>query len=302
MKRIALLIIAALLLMLCGCAQNAAPADSIDPSDNAEITPTDTVVESPDPVLQTEIADGTNENRFECVHHVGDYGYEQNLIWCERKIENVTIIPIESEDAYTWYTDCTVVFAFDELLPSEAIKLDMMVPEGFPSHAISYYADGVRYVYSIGYNGRDGGISFSEIELVEKPKTAESETAETQFNAYIYAIEGVDGEIKLVPEETAVESNSAWHVWAALKECNSDYIPKTAYLNSFTVDGAEGTLDLSAGIYSANLGSMFEAKMLEAITSTYIKTYGIEKLYITVDGDTYASGHFEIDDAFELSE
>lgn len=297
MKRKALLIIAALLLMLCGCAQNTDPADSIDPSDNAEITATDTVVETAAPVLQTEIADGTNEDRFECVHHVGDYGYEQNLIWCERAIENVTIIPIESEDAYTWYTDCTVVCAFDELLPSEAIKLDMMVPEGFPSHAISYYADGVRYAYSIGYNGRDGGISFSEIELVEKSKTAE-----TLFNAYIYAIEGVDGEIKLVPEETAVESNSAWHVWAALKERNSDYIPKTAYLNSFTVDGTDGTLDLSAGIYSANLGSMFEAKMLEAIASTYMKTYGIEKLYITVDGDIYASGHFEIDDAFELSE
>ncbi len=305
-NRVLLVIIAVLLLIFCGCTQKitdgtASQGGQITFGEETSQTPTgedDRQEETALPVLHTAIADGTNENRFESVHHVGDYGYEQNLIWCERIIENVTVIPIESADADTWYTDGTVVCAFDKLLPGEAIKLDIMVPEGFPSHAISYYADGVRYVCAIGYNGRDGGISFVEIDVIEKPET--DTHPEEGFTAVIHSIRDENGGVHVTVEEVTIESSSAWHVWAALKEKNSDVIPRTAYLNSFSTEGNTGRLDLAEGIYNANLGSMFEAYMLDAIADTYLKTYNLEKLYLTVDGELYESGHIVIDEPFEL--
>lgn len=304
-KNVLYIILAAVLVILCACTEKTPSADTAEPSvdtGNSVTTENNATDELKEPVLRTAIADGTNESRFDSVKHIGDYGYEQNLIWCERTIQNVTIIPIESEDALTWYTDGTVVCAYDELLPTEALKLDMMIPEGFPSHAISYYADGVRYVYAIGYNGRDGGISFIEIDVAKKPETEESTETVTQFDAVIYVVEATDSGAQLTAKNVTVESSSAWHVWASLKEHNSDIIPRTAYLNGFSVDGLVGTLDLGEGIYGANLGAEFEAEMINAIAKTYLRSYALEKLYITVDGEIYSGGHFEIEEAFTLSE
>ncbi len=311
MKRKAMICIVALMIVFCGCAGEPMPindgANQVDEvvtatdSDVISVTDseiTDNVeneVTQAAPVLQTAIADENNVNNFETVHHVGDYGYEQNLIWCERKIENVEIIPIETVDAETWYVNDAAVFSAGELLPGSAILLDLLVPEGYPSHGISYCADGVQYVYSIGYNGRDGGLSFVEIELTDKPK-AES------FSATVYSIEDTEGTLKLNGKETTVESSSAWHVWAQVKEQNSSYIPKTAYLNSFTVAGTQGRLDLGDGIYSANLGSEYGTKMLEAIANTYIVSYNLDSLYITVNGEAYSDGHIVLDEALALSE
>lgn len=311
MKRKVMICIVALMIVFCGCAGEPMPIDdNANPVDEAVIATDSDVISVTDdeitdvgesestqaaPVLQTAIADENNVKNFEVVHHVGSYGYEQNLIWCERKIENVEVLPIEAVDVDTWYVNGTAVFTADELLPGNAILLDLLVPEGYPSHGISYYADGVQYVYSIGYNGRDGGISFVEIELTDKPKVE-------SFSATVYSIEENDGILKLNAKKTEVESSSAWHVWAQVKEQNSSYIPKTAYLNSFTVDGAQGRLDLDEGIYSANLGSEYGVKMIEAIANTYIVSYSLDSLYITVNGEVYSDGHVILDEALALSE
>lgn len=307
MKRSTLLILLiAALIALCACKTEAPQLNTGgDPADKPSqtVTSTDADTGSEDieasPMLQTEIADGTNENRFECIHHWGDYGYEMNLIWCEKTIYNVALILIESEDALTWTTDGTAVYELEEMLPTAAIKLDMLVPEGFSTHAIVYTVDGNTYRYAIGYNGRDGGISFSEIDVVLKEKQEETAAG---FIASIFTVnETENGELYQKKESCEVESESAWHVWAELKRRNT-LIPTGAYLNSFKKESGAGYLDIGEGIYAANVGGAYEAEMLKSIANTFIDTYGIEKLYITVDGNTYESGHLVIDEPFTFSE
>ncbi len=42
-----------------------------------------------------------------------------------------------------------------------------------------------------------------------------------------------------------------------------------------------------------NAGAYYESMILQSITNTLGMYYGIEKIYITVDGNPYESGHIQ---------
>ena len=51
-----------------------------------------------------------------------------------------------------------------------------------------------------------------------------------------------------------------------------------------------------------NAGSGFEYEILRSITNTLGDYYGVDKVYISIEGRPYASGHYEIgeDEFFEV--
>jgi len=64
--------------------------------------------------------------------------------------------------------------------------------------------------------------------------------------------------------------------------------------NSVTLTGGAVYIDFTSGIYSAGLGSSSEISLLNSIYNAYTQNIqGVEKLYISVDGEDYSSGHVE---------
>ena len=120
----------------------------------------------PAPAPNTRIfTDGSDFDDFDMVHTVGDYGYEMNFVWFDTDVQNVYLVEaVFSEDGESFIGGTTIA-AYPELKKGEAILLDIMVPEGIPNTAISADIDGSTYTWLIGYNGRDGGISFMETDL-----------------------------------------------------------------------------------------------------------------------------------------
>lgn len=74
-------------------------------------------------------------------------------------------------------------------------------------------------------------------------------------------------------------------------------IAKDVKINKITSNQAKGiaTIDFSANLVTEmNLGASFEAAVLRCITNSVGHAYDFRKVIITVDGQPYASGHFDM--------
>lgn len=279
--------------------------NTTEPATTQEPVPTQESIPTQKPashLLQTAIYLESSYEDFDTIHCWGDYGYEQNLVWCALPIRNLQLLAIDSEDAQNWVTDGITLYHLDTLNPGEAVNLNIMVPEGMSNRALAYECEGKSYTYGIGYNGRDGGISLFPIDLAIRStpeETAPPTENHEAFPAVIYTVTDKDGGAKLLRTEAAAQSNSAWHVWKLLKEHNT-LIPGGAYLNSFEIDGDTGYLDLAEGIYAANVGSEYELFLIISIANTFIETYDLDDLYLSVNGEIYSGGHVEFEDPFTL--
>ncbi len=303
-KLILILLITALTAYLCACnpgdKDTSQDQPASDLSDSSHLTDGEVSDDEVNLALKTAITSEADLSQFEYIYHWGDYGYEQNLIWCTKPITDVSVISVFSENAITWYSDQTPLYSLETLSPGEAINLDMMIPEGMPNRAFCFSADGTRYTYALVYNGRDGGISLVEIGIDGDLTQSQSQYAPDGFTACIYVVEETaNANVVLEKNNYTLESSSAWHVWSKLKQLNS-IIPANAYLNSFDIDGDTGYLDMAEGIYAANVGSEYESKMIQAISNTFLETYNLSEIYLTVNGSAYESGHITIDGPLSL--
>lgn len=119
----------------------------------------------PVPAPQTKVYTGEGDlKKFDTVYIVGDYGYEMNLVWFDCDVRNAFLAEVEYTEEGE-FIGTTTLDAFTELKKGDAILLDIMIPEGIPNTALVADIDGRTCTWLIGYNGRDGGISFVEEEL-----------------------------------------------------------------------------------------------------------------------------------------
>ena len=142
------------LLFSCTSEGNAAIDTTAEVSETSDNTPFE---------LKTAHNGILSDSDFEKVYTWGDYGYERNYVWSNKTIYNVSLLYIVSDGELEWDLSREAEYTLDVLLPGQAVCRDIMVPEGFPSHAFCYEYEGEKHVMAIGYNGRDGGISFFEI-------------------------------------------------------------------------------------------------------------------------------------------
>jgi hypothetical protein len=82
-------------------------------------------------------------------------------------------------------------------------------------------------------------------------------------------------------------------------------ISQNTKINSLTLESGNGIVraDFSKELVSEmNAGSGFEYEILRSITNTLGDYYGVDKVYISIEGRPYASGHYEIgeDEFFEV--
>lgn len=64
---------------------------------------------------------------------------------------------------------------------------------------------------------------------------------------------------------------------------------KSLYLNKDNIVYIDLTKEL---VSEMNAGSGYESMILQSITNTIGSYYGVDKVYITIEGNPYSSGHF----------
>lgn len=305
----AFLIAVLLLCTICACTEtpSAQPDSSnvVPPvqSDNGEVVSTQENEIFPEPRstdLKTAVKGEQMPHDFSDVHVYDDgNGIESYYVWNESEMTDVMLFSIEYDTESDDF-DTTALLAQWETVPSgDALRLDLLIPEVLPTLALSCTVAGEKKTVLLCYNGRDGGISFVPCDYIDSSdivQKSDSSEEEEQTDGVMFAIYLLDDNAEtVVCREMTIESRSAWHAWAALKQLNPA-IPAKAYLNSFTIEGNEGTLDLTKDFLSANVGASTEALLVQAIANTYIENYDIERLYITIDGGVYESGHLLLDE------
>lgn len=85
---------------------------------------------------------------------------------------------------------------------------------------------------------------------------------------------------------------TAYSIINALADNN--IVPKGTKAINFEIKNNIGYLDVSSSIYNLQSGSSAETLMLDAIKQTFLKAFNIQKVKLTVDGNTYSGGHINL--------
>ena len=261
--------------------------------------------------LHADIATDELMSKFGLIYSFGSDEYENYIFWCEAEMTDFYIVEIYP-DVERWTTNGVHLFDAEKIAPNEAINFRRTVPEGFPTDAVVYTALGTTYMYAIGYNGRDGGITLVEIDRLfvdgnqapdnvydsaapettttttkttttKATTTTTTATASSEFMAEIFWVSNT-GEV--FPREMTIESNSKWHVWKALKQLNEAIPTSCSFLGSETIKGRNGVVVLD---FSDDLLLLEDFEhghlVLQAIANTYIEAYGWNAIRFKVEGE-----------------
>ncbi len=257
--------------------------------------------------LHADITDDKHFKQFDIFYAYGDDEYEDYMLWCEAEMTDFYIVALHP-DTEQWVTDGVKLFEKDKITPKEAVNYICMVPEGFPAEAVVYTANGKTYMYAIGYNGRDGGISLMEIDRLyvdadsaktttttaatttTKEKTTTTTKATTTTTeadpSVMVEIYWVSDDLDIFAQEVTIQSDSKWHVWLALKTLNKQIPSKCSLKSGNMVKGRNGIMELDFSEHFMKVGSSMTGRpVLQAIANTYIMTYDLQAVRFLVEGE-----------------
>lgn len=113
-----------------------------------------------DCTLKSRDASERSDSDYSKVYEIncgGEY-IEHHYLYCDAQMNDLRCVSVEMNDDGSFILG-GVYSQIGSVMPGEAVYLTLEVPEVIPNTAIIYTADGVEYIWLIGYNGRDGGIS-----------------------------------------------------------------------------------------------------------------------------------------------
>ena len=108
-----------------------------------------------------ERSDGDYTKVYE-INCGGEY-LENSYVWCDSEMTGFECVPVEMNDDGS-FTRTGSYARIDSVKPGEAVYVIIELPEVIPNAAFVYTAGGTEYVWLIGYNGRDGGMSLSPLD------------------------------------------------------------------------------------------------------------------------------------------
>ena len=257
--------------------------------------------------LHADIATDELMSKFGLIYSFGSDEYENYIFWCEAEMTDFYIVELYP-NIEKWTTNGIHLFDAEKIAPNEAINFRRTVLEGFPTDAVVYTALGTVYMYAIGYNGRDGGITLVEIDRLfvdgnqatdntsdsadteavttTSTTTTTKTTTTTTSSEFMAEIFWVSNTGEVFPREMTIESNSKWHVWKALKQLNEAIPTSCSFLGSETIKGRNGVVVLD---FSDDLLLLEDFEhghlVLQAIANTYIEAYGWNAIRFKVEGE-----------------
>ncbi len=120
-----------------------------------------------DPTPQTAFYNpGVHNDWFQYIYtaEIPSEYMEENLIWWNCDVYDIIIYELEWDENYETVVGGNIVYGQYDCTPDDAILLRAYIPEIIPSHGMSVTVNGERYHWALCYNGRDGGLSFMEID------------------------------------------------------------------------------------------------------------------------------------------
>jgi hypothetical protein len=175
--------------------------------------------------------------------------------------------------------------------PSGTYKTLEVTTEGKEDKIIDYYATNIGLVKSV--------FTSNGTEISSTLKKVEENVVLTQTVKFYYP--NVDGiTLNFVEKQLSFKTNDITKIVMenAYKELPKGNIGKvlstnakinSLYLNKDNMVYIDFTKEL---VSEMNAGSGFEGMILQCITNTFGSYYGVDKVYLTVEGNPYSSGHF----------
>jgi spore germination protein GerM len=175
--------------------------------------------------------------------------------------------------------------------PLGTYKTLEVTTEGKADKTVDYYAPNIGLVKSV--------FTSNGTEVSSTLKKLEENVALTQTVKFYYP--NVDGiTLNFVEKQLSFKTNDITKIVMenAYKELPKGNIGKvlstnakikSLYLNKDNIVYIDFTKEL---VSEMNAGSGFEGMILQCIANTFGSYYGVDKVYLTVEGNPYSSGHF----------
>lgn len=117
-----------------------------------------------DCTLHFRSAPERNDGAYSKVYDIncgGEY-VENSYVWCDAEMTGFECISVEMQEDGSFVKTGTHSY-IESVKPGEAVYVTIELPEIIPNDAFVYTAGGTEYIWLIGYNGRDGGMSLSPL-------------------------------------------------------------------------------------------------------------------------------------------
>lgn len=189
----------------------------------------------------------------------------------------------------------------DVVTPAGKFKAIEVTTEGEGNKTVDYYAMDVGLVKTV-YSAKDMEVSSTLSKIEEK-------VALTQTIRFYYP-DVIADLIYFVDKQLVFNTNDITRttIEEAFKEVPKDTLGKllgpnvkinSLYLNKDNMVYIDFSKEL---VSEMNAGSGYESMILQSITNTIGTYYGVAKVYITVEGQPYVSGHIMLEKgkAFEV--
>lgn len=236
------------------------------------------------------------EDKISIVTAVNECYYRDNLLKKEFESEKKEILLMEPLEKGTKWT-----------LPDgrkryiSGIDLEIATPMGtYPalevttesedSKVLDYYSPSIGLIKSIFVSG--------DMEVVSELNEIKTNSPYTQMIEIYYP----DVDEKLYPDQLTVEYQTNEVTRIVLEEALKKHMEKSSYLPLISNNTMINSLYLGDDqivyvdfsdefVTEMNAGSGYEQLILQGITNTLGNYYGVNKVYITLEGKPYESGH-----------
>lgn len=137
----------------------------------------------------------------------------------------------------------------------------------------------------------DEKLSASSEEAASKDynfSTAPDSSEETAENtAVIYTVDGDNGRLD---KKMVITNGEPRDIVDALIENGS--LPEGVVLNSFSYEGVTGRIDMNK-VYGDAVcsGTYAEWKYISVLINSFLESYKLEQIWLTIDGETLVTGH-----------
>ncbi len=175
--------------------------------------------------------------------------------------------------------------------PSGTYKTLEVTTEGTDDKTVDYYAPDIGLVKSVfTANGTEISSSLSKLEentaLIQTVKFYYPNTDGTTLNFVEKQLSFKTNDITKIVMENAYKELPQGNIGKVL---STNAKVNSLYLNKDNMVYIDFTQEL---ISEMNAGSGFEDMILHCIVNTFGSYYGVDKVYLTVEGNPYSSGHF----------
>jgi hypothetical protein len=236
----------------------------------------------------------------------GEFYHIENMLNANTNSNNILLKePLELDNTWKDKSGNTVkITGIDKKIETPAMTyeaLEVTTDFGEGRTKRDYYAKDTGLVASIYIDG--------EMEVKTLLKEVSTKRQEMEILAYYPTVEDISTEYVKRNIEFNTNDNIEDILENIMKEPPSDKlaspISKNTNINKIHLNRDAWTLEVDFSkelLEEMNAGSSFEMEILKSIVNTLGKFYDVEKVYITIEGKPYESGHFGIKqgEAFEV--